>query len=795
MIRRVLSCRVALALLPLFAAFSPATAQCQLGWLPGPAAPGPAGIAEAVLALPNGDIVAGGDFTIAGSTVVDNVARWDGAAWRAMGNGFNAPVYCLARMPNGDLVAGGQFTASGSQPTSRIARWNGSSWAPIGTGLDSEVRALLVLPNGDLIATGFFNAAGAVTTQKVARWNGTSWSGFGTQLLIGHGESLTTLPNGDLVVAGPIGLTNGLYGVLRWNGTTWANVAGLDFGSSVQRAVTMPNGDLVVSGILSVGGLISRLARWNGSGYVDLAPPLLGQTDALHVDATGTLWASSRSNSPSVARLVGSTWTLENQSPGSAHALTSDGLGRLVVGAGLTVANNRDRAVRRFDGVTWQTLGDAPTMLIGATLRLANGDVVIGGTFTSIGGVAANNVARWNGSNWAPLGLGVDGPVTALGAAPNGELLVGGNFANAGGAPANRIARFDGQVWSTLGAGLTANPSALAFDAGGAVMAATTLATLGLLRFDGTQWNSVPIAATTTSVQSIVTMANGDLALGGLFLNVNGTGQITSLVLLRNGATIAVTGGGTFASRLRPLQDGNLLLLSQGQLRVFDGTTVTPLVNTLSSDADQLPNGDIVAVGPTAALGGGAPSSLYRLRNGAFESFGAVATGTVNRVIASGHGDLFLGGNIETTDGVVSYLFAHAATPCRGSHTIVGSGCSGGAGPVTLRADNQPWVGGTFAATATGMTSSSVAVQLFGVVPTITALPGGAPGCSLFVDPYLITLVTTGGGLAAAEYTLPAVPSLAGQQLRTQVVGVEFDPLGIVRLTSSNALQLVIGAL
>jgi hypothetical protein len=42
---------------------------------------------------------------------------------------------------------------------------------------------------------------------------------------------------------------------------------------------------------------------------------------------------------------------------------------------------------------------------------------------------------------------------------------------------------------------------------------------------------------------------------------------------------------------------------------------------------------------------------------------------------------------------------------------------------------------------------------------------------------------------------VPVQPSLAGQQLRLQVVGFELAGGSIVRLTSTNALQLTIGAL
>jgi hypothetical protein len=50
-------------------------------------------------------------------------------------------------------------------------------------------------------------------------------------------------------------------------------------------------------------------------------------------------------------------------------------------------------------------------------------------------------------------------------------------------------------------------------------------------------------------------------------------------------------------------------------------------------------------------------------------------------------------------------------------------------------------------------------------------------------------------GIATSTWALPASPSLAGLQVRLQVVGIELGATGIVRLTSTNGLQLTIGAL
>jgi len=80
-------------------------------------------------------------------------------------------------------------------------------------------------------------------------------------------------------------------------------------------------------------------------------------------------------------------------------------------------------------------------------LTVYNGDLIVGGQFTSAGGVPANYIARWNGSSWSPLGTGTNAEVDAL-TVFNGELVAGGRFTFAGGVELNFIAKWDGTSWN-----------------------------------------------------------------------------------------------------------------------------------------------------------------------------------------------------------------------------------------------------------------------------------------------------------------------------------------------------------
>ena len=129
--------------------------------------------------MPNGDLVAGGNFTAARGVAAVFVARWAGAAWSPLGAGltgfFVGGVRVLTTLPNGDVVAGGLFTTVGGT-ASNIARWNGASWSPMGMGPGTVgiVAALTTLPNGDLVAGGQFTSAGGVAVNKhrALEWHG-----------------------------------------------------------------------------------------------------------------------------------------------------------------------------------------------------------------------------------------------------------------------------------------------------------------------------------------------------------------------------------------------------------------------------------------------------------------------------------------------------------------------------------------------------------------------------------------------------------------------------------------------
>jgi hypothetical protein len=177
------------------------------------------------------------------------------------------------------------------------------------------------------------------------------------------------------------------------------------------------NGDLVAGGRRAgtfPGGsaLVSNISRWNGTSWSPVGsgtPPwdFSGHVQAVVELADGSLVAAGNWNGDSV------------------------------------------KDVARFDGTAWvplSTLASGRAILQLATLP--DGDLLVGGFFTAIGGTAANGVARWNGTSWSAVAGGIEIPLAnssntihVMQSLPNGDVFVAGRFQRVGNATAANIAQ------------------------------------------------------------------------------------------------------------------------------------------------------------------------------------------------------------------------------------------------------------------------------------------------------------------------------------------------------------------
>ena len=170
---------------------------------PGGASNGTSGGVYA-LAVYGGALYAGGAFPTAGTTTSARfIARWTTAGWSDLAGGLTTTVYALSVFDDGSgpaLYAGGNFTGTfAGLPASRIARWNGAAWSALGTGVAARVRGLVVFDdtNGPaLYATGD-SGPGA---PGISKWSGGAWSALGAGL-VGAGRTMAAF---DDDAGGPI---------------------------------------------------------------------------------------------------------------------------------------------------------------------------------------------------------------------------------------------------------------------------------------------------------------------------------------------------------------------------------------------------------------------------------------------------------------------------------------------------------------------------------------------------------------------------------------------------------------
>jgi len=366
---------VAALVLALSGAAKTANAQCPGGWVASPMSQPGFDRRVTVLhwwdadgagPLP-GSVVAGGSVNLSGTTTLGFLARWNVDGWTNIGTGVDSSVNAFTTLPTGELVAGGFFSNAGGQPAARIAKWNGAAWTPFGSGMNSAVWSLATRATGELWAGGWFGiAGGAPSTRSLARWTGSAWASIGAGAPNDWVWSIVRMPNGDMIAAGAFSSINFVprAKIARWNGTAWSDVGGgVTTGLEIYELFVMPNGDLIASGNFSViGGVPARnIARWNG-----------------------TTWSA-----------MGAGFS----APARDFAILASGE---LVAADVRSEDFTTQTIAKWNGVSWETLGSANGTIFDL-LAMPNGDLLVGGDFTSVDGLAVSNIAVWRpGAGTAP---------------------------------------------------------------------------------------------------------------------------------------------------------------------------------------------------------------------------------------------------------------------------------------------------------------------------------------------------------------------------------------------------------
>ena len=468
-----------------------------------------------------GQVIAGGNFTHSGETVVNRVALWDGAAWQAFGEGlpgvsvqavasYGGQLYAGAYCWDGEvwtnvlqtdgaitelivhdglLYVGGEFTEARESSVSNVFSWDGAQIVPLGAGLAKPVVS------ADAGVTGVvFAAADDMGYGEVYRWDGAIW--------VVEQETTFVLSvacyGTSLVTSNWIHIGGGQFlPKIQSNQTgSWVSV-----GEFISDAMGVHEGVLfldadegVAPGVLSPG-----LIGYNGSGLQTVFTPGNGYDEGFRalaplgtsVVAGGHFAIADGQEFDGVGMTAAGSWypwgkrsDLPISFPGMFEDLE-------VVGAetfGVYSYVDWDVSVEVLVKVVWAAT-EWQWQLLDTSTWFYGDLVATGSGLFNIQIQEVSSVDLVSGVRTPLPGLALDGNISGA-CAHLGDVVICGNFTMNGSVPASNVLRYTGGVWQDVGAPLSATRVEVVAPMDGARLAASIWVdeVRRVALFDGVEW-------------------------------------------------------------------------------------------------------------------------------------------------------------------------------------------------------------------------------------------------------------------------------------------------------------------
>jgi len=340
-------------------------------------------------------LLVGGSFLSIGGAARTSIARLDASTGLADSFSPNAsrPVQSIAVQADGKILAGGLFTSIGGQTRTNIARLDASTGLAdlfdpkLNASIGNSVNSIVVQADGKILAVGSFttlapNRGPPVTRNRIARLEA---DGRLDQTLdlntVGEYVFTTAVqPDGKILLAG--GFTT-VLGVAR------TNIARLNTDGTLDTAFN-PNANNFVQPIaVQADGKILVGGDFNGIG---------GQT---------------RNR---IARLESATGLADSFNPDASfvYSIAVQADGKILACGGFTSIGGQTRnRIARLDATTGLADSFNPNASGGAFIPVrsiavqADGKILAGGEFTTIGGQPRNLFARLSNDTAALQNLAV----------------------------------------------------------------------------------------------------------------------------------------------------------------------------------------------------------------------------------------------------------------------------------------------------------------------------------------------------------------------------------------------------
>ncbi len=356
------------------------------------------------------------------------------------------------------------------------------------------------------------------------------------------------------------------------------------------------------STLLALAALAAACSSASAAVWSPVGAGTNGTVQSVATDAAGNVYAGGQFTTAggvaagNVAQWTGGAWSgLATGTNGPVYSVMVAPDGRRYIGGAFTTGGaSQVSNIAEWNGISFQPLTQGVNNTVWA-MASSQSAFYAGGDFTVASGTATSNIGRWQGTFWSFLAANaaLDGRVEALAFAPNGDLYVGGTFSSANGvAGTARIARWDGTQWSALSGGIAPRIGAtaqdswvedLAFDAQGNLYVAgrftaaqqgiAAVPTDSVAKWDGTRWSAVgtPPAFGNAIVRALGFDSAGRLYAGGDFDQLGGTN--TANIARWTGSAWAPVGSGMNDTVYDMHTDARGNLYAAGAFTVADGVS------------------------------------------------------------------------------------------------------------------------------------------------------------------------------------------------------------------------------
>ena len=476
------------------------------------------GNVRATVVQPDGKIIVGGYFRTVNGVRQKSIVRLnaDFSLDSTFSAQVNGTILAVAVQTDGKIVIGGAFTAVGGASRNRIARLNAdgsldTNFNP-GAGADALVYAVAIQTDGKILIGGNFFQINSIDDYAVARLNAD-----------GSVDASFTSP-----ILPPIPTPNPSF-----------PITGIVYSIAIQT-----------DGKIVIGGFI--VERYNP---VLITTPIArlnqdGSFDSTFASVTGNSNALQVAIQPDGKILLVGYFTAINE-------VGSNFIARLNADGSLDSSFNTGTGANR------------PIF----TLSLQpNGDILIGGIFSTFNGKNRNQIARLkaDGSTDTTFDPGNNsfrlGTIYSISALPGGKVIVGGSFGGSGffgGSDSIKVFNADGSTDSSVRFNTTAlgGVRAIAVQPDGKIIVGGN--------FDRPHSNSLEQVFRLNPDGSIDTSFGGTLLGGGPpTLVTSSSGQVNSIIIQPDGKII-LAGFNLFVN------SGNLVTISSIVRLNADGTSDT----------------------------------------------------------------------------------------------------------------------------------------------------------------------------------------------------------------------------